>query len=668
MLPQDYFGGGIPELPGGTALPGDGPAAPDPMEAAMATALFEAVGESLDEERGPATAKEKLPKKLRKAEARVELAKRISAAIKEGIRAKGDLPERIALNERLVQNRNVIPDKLPWPGAQHYHIPLAGPRLQQRKANLVSMITGQDPIFRLTHLGSRERVEPAEQTVQFFFDIVGWKENFDIAAQMAMETNCAIWRVTYQEYDNGYHGASHTGKFAGVVFDVIHPDLFVVYPANSGGIANSRFCGHRFDVRRAVVTQMQKTGEYLDDVEVKGSDEPYYMDRDPDALTEVDRHVTEDSDENIALYDGIWRDDLDGDGIEELYRVIIRESHDDLLLLEPYPLKYHHYVAMQIKREWGRFWAEGSPAQDAQGLQLLLNALVNEFVWGVQMASRPPVLTENWDLNQESIVGYEPGEYRNVRNIGKVSPVPVQFNPNGFDFIVSLVKSFADSVTKTSETLTGAPSSSREATATEQNIKYQAFQLGSSDDVVAITQSLRQLVMLTLNILSANFSSWYPVYGESVLVQDVSELTRPYTIELAGKSPADSPQLQSQQAQMLLQLAAMFPQGGLPLGALLKSIVTATSLPNKEDIIRYIEQTEQQAGQMPNVGLEDLMGMISGQGGQSGQQQPPGDADMAALLELLQHGQGDGGAGQNGTPGAGSLAHLMSNLGRGPNA
>ena len=117
----------------------------------------------------------------------------------------------------------------------------------------------------------------------------------------------------------------------------------------------------------------------------------------------------EDCDSNVTLWDCIWRDDLDGDGKEELYRVIVRETTPTLLLIEPYTLPYHWYIDTQIKKEWGRFWCEGSPAQDLQGLQSLLNSLVNEFIWGVQMSSRPPVLTEGWQLN-DSLKGYGPGE------------------------------------------------------------------------------------------------------------------------------------------------------------------------------------------------------------------------------------------------------------------
>ncbi len=580
----------------------------------------------------PLKAKEKLPKGAKSAGDRAKLAIRIAEVIRSSERAKGELSKRIRLNEDLYQNKNVMPEKLPWENAQHFHIPVAGPRLQQRKTNIVGTITSQDPVFRFSILGQSTRSDRMEQCFQFFLDSVGWKEKLDQAVDLAMPTNMPVWRVTFQHHEKGYHGSCHTGEFAGLVFDVIHLDCYARWPANGCDVAQCRLVGHCFEDRRAVVQQRMKLGEYLNDGKVPSKDQSIADSRDEDGvkdLVTVDEAVTEEADENIVLWDVIWRDDLDGDGVEELYRVILRESTPQIFVIEPYTHPFHNYVEMPLKKEWGKTYAEGSPVQDVQGLQLLLNSLVNEFIWGMQMSTRPPVLTEGWQLDG-SLVGYEPGEYRNVRNLGRATPVPVQFNPAGMDFLIQAIKGFADSVTKTSDTLTGAPANSREATATEQNIKFQAFQLGSVDDVTAITPALRRLAMISVCYLKDSFHIWKRVYGDAIPIDSVSELSLPYTIELAGKSASDSPQLQSQQAQMLLQLAASFPQSGIPLNELIKSIVTATSLPNKEDILRSIEQLEMQQNQFPNVGMEDLMAMA--QGGQLNEQQS--GFDLGSILEL----------------------------------
>lgn len=577
-----------------------------------------------------------LPKGAKTEEERAKLAQKVSDAIDAGLRQKGGLRERTALNSKLVQNRNVRPDKLPWKDAQHFHIPLIGPKLNQRKANIVATVTMQDPVFRFSSIGDRRRIDAIERTVQFFLDISGWKERFDRALQIAMEANTAIWRVTFQNHPGGWHGASHTGPYAGLVFDVIHPDNFVVYPAGEGGIPSSRVCGHCFDMRRGEARQRIKTGEWLE-AKLSGSDsatvDSFSAERTSEDLQGSNDASVDDSDDNLVFWDVIWRDDLDGDGIEKLYRIILRQTAPEIVYIEPYQLDLHWYVDMSIKYEPGRFWAEGSPAQDGQGLQLLMNALVNEYIWATQMMSRPAILTEGWQLD-ESMVGYEPGEYRNVRSVGKAMPVPSAFNPAGYEGLIQLVKMAADSVTKTSDAVTGAPAVSRESTATEQNIKFQAFQIGSSDDISAITPALRRLVVLSLTLLKRFFDTWYEVYGGAVPVQSVDELEQAFTVELAGKSPADSPQLQSEQAQMLLQLAVQAPQMGIPIVDLVKSIVGATSLPNKDDILRAIDEAAMAAQGVP----VDANGVP--------QDPSAGGVDMGTLLEILRSGGIDVGAGQ----------------------
>lgn len=602
---------------------------------------------------GPKSAKDLVPRSLRSLDARKRLALRISDAIRASGRAKGDLMKRIRLNEDLYQNKNVRPARLPWRNAQHFHIPMLGPRLQQRKANIVASITSQDPVFRFSRLGDSSRSDRMEQTFQYFLDLVGWRETLDQAIELAMPTNMPIWRVSFQHHPNGYHGCCHTGEFAGLVFDIIHVDCYARWPANGCDVSECRLVGHCFEDRKAVVRQKMRLGEYLDDGPVVGSDPGISEMRDDDGVADLARPeepATEEDDESVVLWDVIWRDDLDGDGVEELYRVVLRETTPQIFLIEPYPHPFHCYVEMPIRREWGKTFAEGSPVHDVQGLQLLLNSLVNEFIWGMQMASRPPVLTEGWQLDS-SMVGYEPGEYRNVRNLGRATPVPVQFNPSGMDFLIQAIKSFADSATKTSDTITGAAASSRDATATEENIKFQAFQLGSVDDITAITPALRRLVMISVHLLAENFHIWKRVYGDAVPIDSVEEFHQSFIVELAGRSGQDSPQLQSQQAQTLLQLAATFPQSGIPLNTLIKSIVTATSLPNKEDILRGIEAMEAQRQEFPNVGLDDMLQMAQGEAGNG---QGASGLDLGAILELAGMAGGGEVPGASGAPGPGS--------------
>lgn len=571
-----------------------------------------------------------LPAKLKNGERRRKIGSEIASTIEEARSARAQLSERWKLNECFVFNKNVPTPRLPWPGAQYFHIPLVGPRLMQRKANIVATITSQDPIWRFSAIGAPGSTEAVEQTFQFHLDVSGYREMLDKAVMLAMVTNQAIVRVTFQEHPRGFLGASHTGYYTGLVFDVIHPDYFVVWPATESGILNARLCGHAFDVRKRDVEALQKKGFYLDGPLGESDDVSTLRAThvgEPDKQTSVSGTF---ADQVLTLWDVLWRDDLDGSGDDRLYRLIVEPQSNTVLLAEPYRYTFPWYVSLSIRWEPGRFWSESSPAQDAQGLQILVNTLVNEYIWGIQMASRPPVMVENWAL--KDLEGYEPGEYRNIKNLGKAMPVPTMFNAQGYNYIIDLVRSLSDSATKTSETLTGAPAMGKESTATEQNIKFQAFQIGAADDITAMTPGLKRLTLVCLDLLKANFAVWKDNYGDKVGVSSVEELDQPFTIELSGKSPADSPQLQSEQAQMLLQLALAAPQLGIDPLSLVKTIVNATSLPNKQELLRGFDMQTAQAAQandgelaqlLQNLSMAGFQGLVPGDGGEAG----PGPVD-----------------------------------------
>lgn len=585
-----------------------------------------------------------LPKKIRTQALLRSFGADVADMIDEALRARQQLSDRWKLNEQLVYNKNVPPPKLPWEGAQYFHIPLVGPRLLQRKANIVSTIASQDPVWRLTAIGDVGRAEAVEQTLQFHLDISCYREVIDRIVMLAMITNQAIVRVTFQEFPEGYLGASHTGHYAGLVWDVIHPDYFVVWPATDNGIVSARMCGHAFDQLVGDVEHLRSTGYYMPGQKLSGTGPVTDLRSDYNEDEEKQTHIASGDGRNevVTLWDVLWRDDLDGNG-PAWWRVILEPKSGTVLRLTPYSYTFPWYVDVSIRWEPGRFWAESSPAQDAQGLQILTNTLVNEYIWGIQMTSRPPVLTENWAL--KDLEGYEPGEYRNIKNLGKAMPVPSMFNAQGYNYIIDLIRSISDSATKTSETMTGAPAMGKESTATEQNIKFQAFQIGAADDITAMTPGLKRMILVALDMLRANFDVWHPVYRDSVMVQSVDEMSHPYTIELSGKSPADSPQLQSEQAQMLLQLAMSSPQLGIDPIALVKTIVASTNLPNKDELLRNFEQQAMRQGDdgfmaqiLQQLAMAGAQGVVPPDVGGAGQ-------DVAVGLApggMQQGGQGPG--------------------------
>jgi len=604
------------------------------------------------------SAQSQCPSWCKSTDKRSKLGQRIVEAIEAGQEQKGRLEDRVNLNEEYFQNRRVRPANLPWDGAPYYHVPVLSPRIEQRKAACYGTLTAQKPFFRLLKLGVQERIEAVEEDLQFALDISNFYDNLDWILQNVMLSNAGIWRVTWQHYEDGFDGSSATGPFTGPVFDSIHIDNFVVYPATKSGIDRARFVGHKFECRLAEVKARQKSGEWFKDVKVTGDDPSIKKPKVGDLQDLTVGATTENDDDNIVFFDGEWRDDPDDSGKEKRYHVVIRTSTQQVMLIEPIKCPYSCYVASGIKREEDAFWTEGSVAQDGQGMQVLTNALVNSFNWNNDMGARPAVLTEGWDTGGgDSLVRYRPGEYRTVKSIGKALPVPSQGNISAYLPLIETVLQLSDSALKVSDTLTGAPATPRTSTATEQDIKFKAFQISGSSDIAALSGSLVKVCKLVKWYMGEYYNFWKQTYGDAVKTQSASDFEVPCAIEISGKSPEDSPQQQAQQAQMLLSLVQDLPQV-FPMPVvieLVKIIVLSTSLPNKDDLLRMIEAAATQAEQAQAQQQQLQNGQPNGQ---PGMEPVPGLGGMAAGATVPGAPAGDG---------SNPIAALIASLGGGSN-
>lgn len=534
------------------------------------------------------------PPKLKELGARQELGRRICHAIETGIQQKGNLPARIRRNEEYFENRKIKPSLLPWKDAEYHHLPVAKQRLSQRAANFVTTVTSHNPYFRFKMIGQQNRVDDVEQTVQWALDAQGFKWSLRSAGRQAMITNTPVFRVTWQDHPEGLESATHNGPFCGPVIDVIHPDYMSVFPATPGPLKGKRLVGHCWEERLAEVRAMQKRKEWFDDVDVVGSDQRIRAKRPKsNDLQNFAAEGDEAEDANINLWDVLWHDDIEGKGKEKWYRAIVRLENNTLLRIEPYPEDLPLWYAIgQIDEETGVLWTEGSPAQDVQPIQTAVNSLFNQFLWAIQRQMAPPVITEGISADPGQLVGLAPGTLTTVKNLKSTTVIQAQGTINGVFEGIQMLLSFADAATKVSDSLTGAPSVPQDSTATEQNIKLMGFQIAGSDDVTAMTPVLCNVAKIVIAMLGKYFDRYQAVYGECIQVKDAETLKLPYTIELAGQDPEDSPQMQMEQARMVADIAMQFPDAGIPIMELVKIILLSTNLANKDDLVRRMEETE----------------------------------------------------------------------------
>lgn len=593
----------------------------------------------------PPTAEKVAPKGARTKEERQKLGMRICNAHRLGIQQKGDLGKRIRRNEEFGENRNIKPRRLPWPGAPFFHIPFMKQRLGKRKAAIVQSVLAPEAVFRFKRIGRQDAVKEVEQLIQFTLDAEDWQQDLDLAVQLAMYGNNVLFRVTYQDHPHGFEKATHTGPFSGPVTDVIHSDYACIFPAVPGPLSGKRLIAHCSEVRAADVMAAIKRGEYFKDSRLAGAEDKRLRgeNRKEGDLQNFDVPSDEQEDANINLWDGLWKDDLDGKG-ERWYRVIYRVEGDMLFRIEEYPSDLPlWYAAGQIDREYGVWWTEGSPAQDLQGLQIFLNAAVNQFFWALQRITNASLAVERLGGDAGDQVAIPPGTLVPVKSLGKAVQLGGQGSLAGTDLLIQIITQFGDSAASTPDTMTGAPSTPRDATATEQNIKYMGFQMGSADDVTALAPALVQVAKIRLAMLAKYFDRFKECYGDAVAVDDPAVLQQPYTIELAGKAPEDAPQAQMDQARLIMELAAQFPEEGIPIHELVRTIILNSGLTNKDDLLRAVDE---HAMAMGMIGPEQLlMAMMGGtnqlaahaaQGG--GPLGPDGVAQLLQIIHMASNG------------------------------
>lgn len=585
-----------------------------------------------------ASAKRSAPKGARTSVERQKLGMRICQAHRRGIEQKGNLPDRIKRNEEFYENRNIKPAKLPWAGAPFFHIPLTKPRIKKRKDALVQAILAPEVAFRFKKIGQQDSVKDVEHDVQLALEWQDWQQDLDAGGQIAMIANNVMFRVTFQEHPHGFEKAVHTGPFCGPVIEVAHPDYTVVFPATPGPLTGKRLIATCSEVRAADIHAAIKRKEFFEDVKLGGqADERIRKEHEKDGdLQNLNVVSDEEEDRNINKWDGLWRDDLDGKG-EKWYRVQYRLDGDTLLRIDEYPEDLPlWYAAGQIDKEYGVHWTEGSPAQDLQGLQILMNATVNQFFWTLQRLSAQTVLAERSNADPGELVDLPPGAYVPVKNLGKTAVIGGAGSLQGSDVLIQLIRQFADGASSVSDSVTGAPSVGRESTATEENIKWAGFQMTGSADVTAMAPCLVQIAKIIVAMLYKYWDRFSECYGDALAIQDREVLKQPYVIEIAGKAPEDSPQAQMDQARLIMELAAQFPEEGIPISELIRMIIQNSGLTNKEDLINAIDEQASMMGNMdPMQLLQGMMGGTATMGGLAEQGQPLDEAGIAAILQSI---------------------------------
>lgn len=580
---------------------------------------------------GTTKAKNLLPEGYRSPAAQQKLVSQVRAAVLASIKVKAGLQRRWRTIDRMWKNE-LVPTRRPDKDAPVYPVNVCKPRLTKRAALIVQTLTAGDTFFEFKKIGDQKASAEVNQLVEWHLEVTrhdSWIRNW---VKDALKYGVSHLRVQYVT-DQQQHDATIVGPYSGPEFDVIGPADFHIWPATSKGIRAAKYVGHRLEMLMSEVKAKQKAGEFL-----AGTLVPH-KENDKDSVAPIQQDTEAGYgdhflDEPITLYDGLLTSYEKGQ--REVFRIVCDTNSGYVALLHKYDLGEPWYVALHSEQETGVHWPSGSPGHDQQAPQKVVTQLVNEFLWGIAARSRRAHAIAG--MSGQELANYKPNELIPIPAEAKVFPLGGDFDPTGYDILLQFFMSQADAVGSTSDTITGAPSAPGDRTATEQNIKFQGFQLGGEDDVRAMSSGFITLGKVLLQTLAAYPEIWGQAYPTAFTIQDPNILLEPWIIELANMSPEDSPSMQGQQAQALVQMLGSLAQVQavqIIILPLIKTIIRGTSLPEAEELIAQIEAYEQQqkAAAQEKTEIENVISEFL-----SGNENVTID-DLLALIQNMQGGK-----------------------------
>jgi hypothetical protein len=507
-------------------------------------------------------AKEALPAELKSADAKAKFVQGVLDAYALGTQERDKLLDRWDMQENYYKGIEVPAEKQAWPGAPDFNFPVVAPKLRQRRSQIFAAASQAEPMFRVKRVNDDKAETAPEALLEHNLIVTGFRDRFLAPAlDLVMPTNLAVAYVTIAHLPNGNPASAHIGPFTGATANLIHPRNFAVYPEAVACLEQAKLHGHTYELRKAQIVELYTMGVFIDDLEeVTAADAPTRKSEDASATGRSETTTPLAEDPTLQLLHAFYRCDLDEDGVEEMYRATIHIKSKTLLSCSMWTDAMSLYATLFVKEEVGKVFTEGSPFKDAQGTQIAFDALLNQFMQNNMMSSRPPVLTEGWTPD-ESTVSYEPGQLLPQTQLGNAMPIPSAVDNSATVPLMNLMLSIADKATNVSDALTGGRSNARESTATEENIKAQAFQISSVDDMVRLSVGLTRIASIMLMLLVKHIGivqqSYPDLKFQEVPIQE-AKLTDVCQIALASKHVLDSPEQKARHVSNLFaQLVPM---------------------------------------------------------------------------------------------------------------
>ncbi len=502
-----------------------------------------------------------------------------------GLNQKGGAEQWWAEVEKRYRNE-APPD--PGAGLVAFHVPFSQPRQDALTAQCCTVIGKQEPYMLATNVADTGAQDRLQRLVHVLWQAAGFELQIRKASTIAGNTNAAFYRLTPKKKGAGATGQALAGNISlrpGVQIDVMHGKDVVVFPAGLGGIEGCTYVGHRLYPRVKDVLDLQDIGVYFKNAKIQEGQSP--DEHDDTGAAQHARTFLSDwgadlKESQTELWTGLAKMDLSdfGEGLpkgEKWYIATFADATQELLAIEEYPYSrpwYFHvfYIADELV-----FWSGRSVARNLYGLGSAYNNCHSMLYTAVARMAGPVVFGPRLD---EKYTKWGFGDY-----IGSDNPIQpwspqVRVQTDGLVKQIELFDQRGDEVARISRNAAGAQGGPN-ATATEQSIIAANVAVGLEEYIANFSSPLSPMAALTCEMVEMDFATigmayWRdvpqvdPQTGEQTLVKEPiatqQDLAEAAIWEPNGKSPAHTPQMKQQGAQLLAKMCENPTFGLKPYG------------------------------------------------------------------------------------------------------
>jgi hypothetical protein len=464
---------------------------------------------------------------------------------------KGEIPKRWEANEMQYRNQPdeenglQVSDESPI-----WHLNLTQPRVDSLVSKVCNPMTARRPYFTaMGYAKDKERLQVCQDSVHFCLEKARFPKKFRDATRIACMAAPCYYRVWFDASAKNFLAMESqlddVGPFGfvGPTIDVIHPNDMVIYPVGLG-LKRAVFVGRRFLMRQKEIHEFQKVGRFMDDVTEfpEAFEQEWESGRMQSWSLTTEEVATanymniKETEQNVAIYEGIAKLDLNGDGHEERY--IVTFCYDDPCLLDIQPYEYSRieYFEHYLKPGgYGETYHANPPAQDLQALQNAFNDLWNILLEGSKISALPPVLVEGGV--EGKMVKYKAGCVINVPAQVNYTVLNNGFNPQEMPVLMAMLERIADSALRVSQPSLGQKTSG-DTTATEVAAMQGGQEEGSNEYRDNAAESGEAMADFIRELCYRHYDLMVEAYGEAFPCkqQDREKLREPLRWEQTGKT------------------------------------------------------------------------------------------------------------------------------------